>query len=219
MAVLLWVGGAVAFVARMPQLGVAVWLVNVINGVFSFWQEYRAEKATAALRRMLPTYARVLRDAEEKRIQAEELVPGDTMLLAEGDHVSADGRLVQAFELQADQSTLTGESRPVSKTDEPVVQTDLAYTELPNLVFAGTNVAAGTGKAIVFATGMDTEFGKIAGFTQALEDEPSPLQQEIGQRNQNRDHRGGGRWGSLLCAGYPAGGHGLGGELYLLPWG
>jgi magnesium-transporting ATPase (P-type) len=179
MAVLLWAGGAVAFVAGMPQLGVAVWLVNVINGVFSFWQEYRAEKATAALRRMLPTYARVLRDAEEKRIQAEELVPGDTMLLAEGDHVSADGRLVQAFELQADQSTLTGESRPVSKTDEPVVQTDLAYTELPNLVFAGTNIAAGTGKAIVLTTGMNTEFGKIAGFTQALEDEPSPLQQEL----------------------------------------
>jgi Ca2+-transporting ATPase len=179
MAILLWAGGAVAFVAGMPQLGVAVWLVNVINGLFSFWQEYRAERATAALRRLLPAYARVLRDAEEKRIPAEELVPGDIMLLAEGDHVSADGRLVQEFELQADQSTLTGESRPVPKTDEPVAQTDLAYTELPNLVYAGTNIAAGTGKAIVAATGMDTEFGKIARFTQALEDEPSPLQQEL----------------------------------------
>jgi Ca2+-transporting ATPase len=179
MAILLWAGGAVAFVAQMPQLGVAVWLVNVINGLFSFWQEYRAEKATAALRRLLPTYARVLRDAEEKRIHAEELVPGDIMLLAEGDHVSADARLVQEFELQADQSTLTGESRPVPKTDEPVAQTDLAYTELPNLVFAGTNVAAGTGKAIVVATGMNTEFGRIARFTQALENEPSPLQQEL----------------------------------------
>ena len=179
MALLLWVGGAAAFVAQLPQLGIAVWLVNVINGSFSFWQEYRAEKATDALRSLLPTYARVLRDAKEERIPVQELVPGDVMLLAEGDHISADGRLVQEFVLQADQSTLTGESHPVAKTDEAVLQADLAQAELPNLVFAGTNVASGTGKAIVFATGMDTEFGKIAHFTQAVEDEPSPLQQEM----------------------------------------
>jgi Ca2+-transporting ATPase len=184
MALLLWVGGLAAFVAQMPQLGIAVWLVNVINGSFSFWQESRAEKATEALRRLLPTYARVLRDAEEKRIPAQELVPGDVMLLAEGDHISADGRLVQEFDLQADQSTLTGESRPVGKTDEAVVLADLAQAELPNLVFAGTHVASGTGKAIVFATGMDTEFGKIAHSTQAVEDEPSPLQQEMANATQ-----------------------------------
>jgi Ca2+-transporting ATPase len=184
MALLLWVGGVAAFVAQMPQLGIAVWLVNVINGSFSFWQEYRAEKATEALRSLLPTYARVLRDAEEKRIPAQELVPGDVILLAEGDHISADGRLVQEFALQANQSTLTGESHPVGKTDEAVLQTDLAQAELPNLVFAGTNVAGGTGKAIVFATGMETEFGKIARSTQAVEDEPSPLQQEMARATQ-----------------------------------
>lgn len=179
MAILLWIGGGIAFIARMPQLGVAIWLVNLINGVFSFWQDYKAEKATEALRRLLPTYAHVLRDGEARRVLAEELVPGDIILLAEGDHISADGRLVQEAELRVDQSTLSGESHPVRKTAEAVLRTDLAHTELPNLLFAGTSVAAGTGKAIVSATGMNTEFGKIAHLTQSLGEELSPPQKEI----------------------------------------
>jgi P-type Ca2+ transporter type 2C len=179
MALLLWVGGLIGFLAQMPQLGVAIWLVNVINGAFSFWQEYKAEKATEALRRMLPTYARVLRDGQEQRLLAEDLVPGDAMLLAEGDHISADGRLVQEVELRVDQSTLTGESHPVRKTAEAVLRPDLTRAELPNLVFAGTSVVAGTGMAVVFATGMDTEFGKIAHLTQSVGEELSPLQQEM----------------------------------------
>lgn len=179
MAMLLWIGGLVAFVAQMPQLGIAVWLVILINGAFSFWQEYKAEKATEALRRLLPTYARVLRDGVEQRIPAEALVPGDLMLLAEGDHISADGRLVREAELQVDQSTLTGESRPVRKSAEAVSATGLTRAELPNLIFAGTSVAAGAGAALVYATGMETEFGKIANLTQSLGEELSPLQKEI----------------------------------------
>ena len=179
MAILLWVGGIVAIVGKMPQLAIAIWMVNVINGAFSFWQEFRAEKATEALRKMLPHFVRVLRDGDEKRIAAEELVPGDVMLLAEGDRISADGRLVEEAELRTDQSTLTGEAHPVRKTAEAVLRTDLAHVELPNLVFAGTSVAAGTGKAVVSATGMDTEFGKIANLTQSLGEEASPLQKEL----------------------------------------
>ncbi len=179
MALLLWVGGLIGFIAQMPQLGIAIWTVNLINGVFSFWQEYKAEKATEALRRLLPTYARVRRDGEEQRILAEELVPGDVMLLAEGEHISADGRLVQEAELRVDQSTLTGESHLVRKTTEAVLRTGLTRAELPNLVFAGTSVAAGIGVAVVFATGMDSEFGKIAHLTQAVGEELSPLQQEM----------------------------------------
>ena len=179
MAMLLWIAGGLAFVAGMPQLGVAVWLVVVLNGVFSFWQEYKAERATEALRKLLPVYARVLREGQEQRIAAEELVPGDVMLLSEGDAISADGRLVQAFELRVDQSTLSGESRPVRKGSDAVAGTDLARAELPNLVFAGTHVVAGTGRAVVFATGMATEFGKIAALTQAMGDQLSPLQKEI----------------------------------------
>jgi len=179
MAILLWVGGIVAIVGKMPQLAIAIWMVNVINGAFSFWQEFRAEKATEALRKMLPHFVRVLRDGDEKRIAAEELVPGDVMLLAEGDRISADGRLVEEAELRTDQSTLTGEAHPVRKTAEAVLRTDLTHVELPNLVFAGTSVAAGTGKAVVSATGMDTEFGKIANLTQSLGEEASPLQKEL----------------------------------------
>ena len=179
MAVLIWVGGIMAIIAWMPQLAIAVWMVNIINGLFSFWQEYRAEKATEALMKMLPVYARVLRDREEKRILAEELVPGDVVLLTEGEKISADCRLVELAQLRVDQSTLTGESRPISKTTEAVVQEGLTYTETPNLIFAGTNVASGTAKAVVISTGMHTEFGKIADLTQSMEEQLSPLQKEL----------------------------------------
>jgi P-type Ca2+ transporter type 2C len=179
MALLLWVGGIVAFIAQTPQLGVAVWMVNVINGIFSFWQEYRAEKATEALLKMLPHQVRVLRDGRDEVVLSESLVPGDVILLSEGDHISADGRLVDDADLKIDQSTLTGESHPVHKTHEIILQPGLSRIELPNLVFAGTNVVSGTGRAVVYATGMETEFGRIAHLTQSLEDEQSPLQKEL----------------------------------------
>jgi len=180
MAILLWVGGMVGFAAQMPQLGIAIWLVNIINGLFSFVQEYRAEKAVEELRKLLPRHARVLREGEETNILAEELVPGDIVLLAEGDRISADARLIEANDLKCDQSTLTGESRPVRKTATPSSHPDLAPIEQTNLVFAGTNVEAGTGKAVVIATGMASEFGKIAILAQSQPDETSPLQRELG---------------------------------------
>jgi len=179
MAILLWVAGAVAFFAGMPQLGVAVWLVNVINGVFSFWQESRADKATEALKNMLPSYVRVIRNGEEQKILAEDLVTGDIMLLEEGDKISADARLVECNDLQVDQSTLTGESNPVRKFKDAVLKDDLTRAETPNLIFAGTNVSEGNGKAVVMGIGMGTEFGKIADLTQNMEKEESPLQKEL----------------------------------------
>jgi magnesium-transporting ATPase (P-type) len=179
MAILLWVGGGLAFVGGMPQLGWAIWTVVIINAVFSFWQEFRAERAMEALRKLLPVQARVLRDGEELRLPAAELVPGDILLLSEGDHISADARLVEEAELRVDQSTLSGESIPLRKSADPVPADRLSPTELPNLVFAGTSVASGTGRAVVFATGMETEFGGIAHLTLSLEEELSPLQREI----------------------------------------
>jgi P-type Ca2+ transporter type 2C len=179
MAILLWVGGLIAFIARMPPLGVAIWMVNLINGIFSFWQEFRAEKAAEALMKLLPHHVRVIRDNKVQEILAEDIVPGDVMLLAEGDHISADARLVEEMELRLDQSTLTGESRPVRKTCEAFLQSDQSRIDIPNLVFAGTNVVSGTGRAVVYATGMETEFGRIAHLTQTLEDDPSPLQKEM----------------------------------------
>ncbi|SHO44557.1 cation-translocating P-type ATPase [Anaerocolumna xylanovorans] len=179
MAILLWIGGAVAFFAGMPQLAIAIWLVNVINGVFSFMQEHRAGKATEALKNMLPSYARVIRNGEEQKIFAEDLVIGDIILLEEGDKISADARLLVCSDLQVNQSTLTGESNPVRKVNEAIFRDDLTKAETPNLIFAGTNVSEGNGKAIVTEIGMKTEFGKIANLTQSMEADESPLQKEL----------------------------------------
>ncbi|MHC1701621.1 MAG: cation-translocating P-type ATPase [Humidesulfovibrio sp.] len=179
MALLLWAGGAIAYVAGMPQLGLAVWLVNVINGFFSFWQEYKAERALAALKRMIPAQALVLRDGRETQVLAEQLVPGDILVLTEGSRICADARLVESAELMADQSPLTGESRPVSKHSAPAAHAKRSRPRGHNIIYAGTTVASGNGLGVVFATGMRTEFGRIAHLTQSLGKEQSPLQKEI----------------------------------------
>ena len=179
MAIMLWVAGVGAFIAQMPQLGIAVWSINLINGIFSFWQEFQAEKATDALKKILPAYSRVLRDGEQKRILATEIVPGDLVFLEEGESISADSRLLTSAEMRVNQSTLTGESRPVNRSSDPVSGEGLTESETPNLVFAGTFVASGSGKAIVYATGMNTAFGRIARLTQEVGDDLSPLQKEM----------------------------------------
>jgi potassium/sodium efflux P-type ATPase len=177
MAVLLWCGAVIAALAGMPPLAWAIGLVNVINGVFSFWQEHRAQQATEALKRMLPQWARVRRQGQELRIPAEELVPGDLLLLTEGERISADARLLWEVDLKVDCSILTGESRPVARTAEPTAGGE--WIEQPNLIFAGCSVASGSARAVVFATGADSEFGRIAHLTQSLPETPSPLQIEM----------------------------------------
>ena len=179
MALLLWSGGAVAFFADLPELGVAIWVVNVINGLFSFWQEYKAEKATEALLQLLPTTAAVLRGGLLEEVDATVLVPGDVVIVEEGDSISADGRLVEHVGLRVDQSTLTGESRLVRKASDPVDPRGRGRLEVPNLVYAGTTVASGRGKLVVTATGARTQLGAIAELTGSLEETPSPLQREL----------------------------------------
>ena len=179
MAILLWVAGTIAFIAGLPELGVAVWLVNIINGVFSFWQEARASQATEALKKMLPAYTDVIRDGQEQKVLAEDLVPGDIMLLAEGDRISADARVIASSDLQVNQSTLNGESNPSRKVADAVLEEGLSPAEIPNLVFAGTSVSEGNGRAVVMRIGMDTEFGKIASLTQNMQEAPSPLQRDL----------------------------------------
>lgn len=118
MALLLWVGGFIAVISHSLELGIAIWLVNIINGLFSFIQEYKASQATAALNKLLPSYTRVLRDGKEDKILAQDLVPGDLVFIEEGDRISADGRLVAVTDLQVNQSALTGESNPIYKSDQ-----------------------------------------------------------------------------------------------------
>jgi len=179
MALMLWVAGLGAFVARMPELGIAVWAVNIINGSFSFFQEFRAEKATQALKKILPSTSRVMRNGEETSILAQELVPGDVIFLQEGDSIPADCRLLNSSDLRVNQSTLTGESHPVNRSAEPVSGENMTRSDIPNLIFASTFVAAGSGKAVVYATGMNTAFGRIAQITQSVKEELSPLQKEM----------------------------------------
>ncbi len=178
-AIMLWVGGILSFVGGMPQLGYAIFAVIFINAVFSFWQEFKAEKATEALKAMIPSKTKVIRDGEVREILAAEIVPGDILVLEEGDNISADARLIEEFELRTNNATLTGESEPVRKTSSQHKDDRLTVVEMPNLVFAGTSVAYGGGKAAVYATGMNTQFGKIAQLTQSVKQELSPLQKQM----------------------------------------
>jgi len=179
LALLLWAASILAFLSGTPQLGFAIIAVIFINAIFSFWQEYKAEQALEALKRILPSQAKVIRDNQKTEILAAELVPGDVLVLEEGDNISADSRLVEASQVKVDSSTLTGESKPVRKFAHPVAAGEHAFVEMGNLVFAGTSVASGSAKAVVFATGRETEFNQIASLTQEVSQEPSPLQKEL----------------------------------------
>jgi sodium/potassium-transporting ATPase subunit alpha len=183
-AVLLWVAALLAFVAdvQMPgegmaTLAVAIVAVIVINGAFSFWQEYRAEATMAALQRLLPHQVRALREGALVVIPTEDVVPGDLVFLTAGDDVPADCRLIEAFGVRVNNATITGEARPVSRDARPSSEADLLRSR--NVVLAGTSVTTGEAKALVFATGMRTAFGKIAHLTQTTADAASPLQEEI----------------------------------------
>ena len=196
-ALVLWVAAALAFFAEWRQpgqgmalLGYAIVAVILLNAVFSFWQEYRAERALAALRALLPPRVRVRREGKVWEVAAAELVPGDLVLLGDGDAVPADCRLIEAFALRVDNATLTGESVPqprtaaATPTDDPL--------RAGNLVLAGTTLVAGEGVAVVFATAMHSEFGKIARLTQSADAVLSPLQQEIRRLS---------RWIAVLATG------------------
>jgi magnesium-transporting ATPase (P-type) len=178
-ALLLWAGAALALLGGQPPLSVAIVAVIVVNAIFSFAQEYRAERAVEALRRILPQRVRVRRDGRQREIGADELVPGDVMLLGAGDRVSADGELLAEVELRVDMSTLSGESRPVRR--HVTAGHGRTGIDAPDRVFAGTHVAAGTAEVLVTATGMATELGRIARLTQHTGRRASPLELQMGR--------------------------------------
>ena len=183
-ALILWAGAALAFVAErfdpgqgMASLGVAIVGVIVINGIFSFWQEYKAERAVAALRQLLPQKVKAQRGGETVEILASDLVPGDIVLLDEGSLVPADCRLIEAFALRVNTATVTGESLPKARNAEPSAEESPLFAK--NIALAGTSVVSGQARAVVYATGMRTEFGRIAHLTQTAAEPSSPLQREI----------------------------------------
>ncbi len=183
-ALILWLAAILAFIAEwkepgqgMAMLGYAIMGVIVVNGVFSFWQEYRAQEAVAALRNLLPHQVKAMRGGGIKQILAGELVPGDVILLADGDAIPADCRLLEAFGVRVNNATITGESLSQARNSEHSGEDEAQNSR--NVLLAGTTMVSGEAKALVYATGMHSEFGKIAHLTQVTGATLSPLQLEI----------------------------------------
>jgi calcium-translocating P-type ATPase len=194
-AVILLLASALAFFAEIHEpgrgmgiLGWAIVGVVLVNGAFAFWQEYRAERAIEALKALLPHEVTVRRNGAATRLATRMLVPGDVIVLQEGDDVPADCRLIEAHSLRVNIATVTGESLPRARTAEPDPEDDVLKSR--NMLLAGTSVVSGTATALVAATGMHTEFGKIARLTQSAREAASPLQEEIARLS---------RWIALLA--------------------
>jgi Ca2+-transporting ATPase len=189
--VLILIGAVVvsAAIGEVFDAGV-IFVLVMACAALGFVQEHRSQKAIEALKRMAAPRAKVIRDGKEEDVPAREIVPGDIILLATGDQVPADARILEAANLTADESSLTGESIPVEKTTEPIDQRELALGDRVNMVYSATVVTYGRGKGIVTATGMGTEFGKIAGMIQEVEEKKTPLEERL-------DHIG--KWLGILC--------------------
>ncbi len=157
---------------------VTIMVIVILNGILGFVQEWRAQEALAALQNMLSPACTVIRDGEETRIDSVDLVPGDVVVLQIGDRVPADLRLVEALNLKVDESALTGESASVHK-DIGAVDPDAPLATRSSMVWMGTNVTNGRGRGIVVATGMETQFGRIAAMTQSVGTESTPLQRKL----------------------------------------
>jgi Ca2+-transporting ATPase len=170
----------------------AIVVACVVLGVI---EGYRSEKALAALKKMAALTATVVRDGEDMEIPAREIVPGDMVVLTTGDRIPADLRLIEAFNLRTEEASLTGESTPVEKTTPPIQGTEVAIGDRRNMTYSGTAVAYGRGKGVAVATGMQTEFGKIAAMLQEVEEEETPL-----EKNLNKV----GKWLGYACLGVVA---------------
>ena len=157
-----------------PVDAVVIATVVLLNGVLGFVQEAKAENAVAALARMTAATSAVLRDGQVRRLPSAELVRGDLLVLGEGDSVGADARLVQSTSLRVQEASLTGESEAVLKDAATLAATAALGARL-DMVFKGTAVAQGTGRAVVTATGMATEMGRVAEMLDATVEEPTPL--------------------------------------------
>ncbi|HSK64285.1 MAG TPA: HAD-IC family P-type ATPase, partial [Pyrinomonadaceae bacterium] len=158
---------------------IAITVIVLFAVILGFIQEYRAERAIEALREMAAPNATVIRDGREQRIPAHDLVPGDLIVLATGDKVPADARLTEAINLQTIEAPLTGESTPVEKHSGPLADDQLPTADRKNIAFAGTAVTYGRGRALIVATGMQTEFGKIARLLEAVDTAKTPLQKNL----------------------------------------
>ncbi|QMV20652.1 HAD-IC family P-type ATPase [Streptomyces sp. SCUT-3] len=177
LALLLWVAAALAWVAGIATVAVAIVVVIVVNAAFAFVQEAQAERAVEALAAYLPHRAKVVRDGREEEVEATRLVPGDLLVIEEGDRVSADARLIDGG-VEVDLSSLTGESVPAYRSAS-LADTGVPLIQARDLVFSGTTCTEGEARAVVFATGMRTELGRIAALSERVGREESPLETQV----------------------------------------
>ncbi len=159
----------------------AILAIVLLNGLLGFVQEYRAEQSLAALKTMAVTYARVVREGARRALSSTELVPGDIIDVEAGDHVPADARLIQATAFLTQEAALTGESTPVEKTSKVLADHDVPLADQRNMLFMGTTVTGGKGRALIVATGSGTELGRIATLMTSVAVEPTPLQRRLEQ--------------------------------------
>ncbi|MGE0515693.1 MAG: cation-translocating P-type ATPase, partial [Hyphomicrobiaceae bacterium] len=164
--------------SALPYEAIAIFSIVLLNAAMGYIQQLRAEQALAALQQISAAHANVVRDSARQAIAATEIVPGDIILIEEGDTVPADARLIQTAALQTAEAALTGESQPISKYVTPVAA-DAGLGDQRNMVFSGTSATYGHGRAVVTATGMQTAMGRIAGMLKAAPREPTPLQIEL----------------------------------------
>ncbi|REK09094.1 MAG: cation-translocating P-type ATPase [Planctomycetota bacterium] len=181
MVLLLMVAAAVSLFLQEYTDAVVIMTIVVLNAALGFAQDYRAERALAALKKLAVPIVRVRRDGAVREISARELVPGDVVLLEVGNYVPADCRLLESVNLKIQEAALTGESEAVEKQVEALTQDDLPLGDRTNMAYMGTVVTYGHGQAVVTATGMSTELGHIAQSLQSVEAEPTPLQTRLAQ--------------------------------------
>ncbi len=176
--IMLLIATAISFLIGETVDAITIAIIVILNSVVGFIQEYRSEKAMEAMKKLTAPKARVIRNGDETMIDARKIVPGDIVLLEAGDRVPADGRLIETVDLKADEAVLTGESTDVTK-DVGVLKEEAPIADRKNSVFMATHMTYGRGKAVITATGMKTEFGKIAELVQTMETEESPLKKKL----------------------------------------
>jgi Ca2+-transporting ATPase len=162
----------------LPYEAIVIMAIVILNALLGFIQESRAERSVRALMELAAPESTVIREGERQRIAAEEIVPGDIILVEAGDRIPADARLIEEANLHTDEAALTGESQPVAKDAHPV-EGDVGIGDRRNMLYSSTVATYGRGRAVVVATGMETEVGRIAGLLEAAEKEPTPLQREL----------------------------------------
>lgn len=177
---LLVLAGILSLVAGEHVEAIAIFAIILLNSILGFIQEYRAEKAIEALKEISAPSAKVIRNGEEKKIPAKELVPGDIVVLEQGDFVPADGRIIEQSSLRVDQASLTGESVPVEKNTE-TAEEDMRMADRKNMAYMGTAVTYGKGRLAITATGMDTELGEIAESLKEEKEVKTPLQKKFAE--------------------------------------